>query len=192
MSAQLEQMRKELLAENEMAAVEQRRATKLERTVTTREAELGELRSKCRDREDQLHELQREVQRGLETKRDAEQELESVRRDITQELESVRRDAKLDQYRALEAECAKWESRELQALEQLETTRRELEKGGGGGLGGAGVGSGMYADKLIIAERQLQVAANKLEKNRTVIVRLQTKKDTVCLEREGLRAACSR
>ena len=161
-SAQLEQMRKELLAANEMAAAEQRRATELERTVTTREAELGELRSKRREREDELRELQR----------DAELELESVRRDAARELESVRRDAELDRYRTLEAERAKWEARELRALEQLETTRRELEKGGRVWVVGC---------TLIRAESQLQVAANELGQ-------LQTEKDAVCLERERLRA----
>ena len=41
----------------------------------------------------------------------------------------------LEHYRALEAERAKWEARELRMLEQLETTRREIDKLGAG-LGG--------------------------------------------------------
>ena len=91
----------------------------------------------------------------------------------------------LEHYRALEAERAKWEARELRMLEQLETTRREIDKLG------AGLGGEMCATLnrgLITVEGQLQVATEELESNRAVVVRLQTEKDAVCLEREELRA----
>ena len=70
-------------------------------------------------------------------------------------------------------------------LEQLETTRREIDKHG------VGLGSEMCATlnrRLITAEGQLQVATEELESNRAVVVQLQTEKDAVCLEREELRA----
>ena len=109
---------------------------------------------------------------------DAARKLAEFRRDAEQELELTRRNVELECYRA---ERAKWEAREQQVLE---TTRRELDKHG------VGLGSEMYATlrtKLITVEGQLQVATDELEKNRTVVVQLQTEKDAVHLEREELR-----
>ena len=73
------------------------------------------------------------------TKSDAERRFAELRRDAERELELVIHNAELERYRALEAERAKWEARELRVLEQLETTRREIDKHG------VGLGSEMCA-----------------------------------------------
>ena len=59
-------------------------------------------------------------------------------------------------YRTLEAERAKWEAREQRTVEQLESVRRKLHKGG------EGVVYTMWHDKLGAVEEQLQMANDKL------------------------------
>ena len=145
-STELELVWEELRTANEMAATERQKVVELERTLTTRDAEMDEL----------------EAARG-----DAERKLVEFRRDAEQELELTRQNADLECYRALDAERAKWEAREHRVLEQLDTTRRELDKHG------VGLGSEMYATlrtKLITVEGQLQLATVELENNRTVVV----------------------
>ena len=151
-------MREELRTANEMAATERQKVVELERTLTTRDAKVDELKA---------------------VRGDAKRKLAEFRRYAELEMELTTQNAELECYRALDAERAKWETREQRVLEQLETTRHELDK--------HGVGL-MYATlraKLITVEGQLQVATDELESNRTVVVQQQTEKDAVCLEREA-------
>ena len=84
----------------------------------------------------------------------AERKLAEIRRDAEQELEVTRRNTELECCRALDRQVGS-----QQMLEQLETTKCELDKHG------VGLGSEMYATlrtKLITVEGQLQVATDDL------------------------------
>ena len=157
-ASDLERTREELVAANARSAGEQQTVAELEEKEIDLEAQPDQLRIEVQEREVNLHELQERVER---------------------ERDALTRDAELDRYQALDAERARWEAREKRVLEHLESTRRELDKGG------LGAGSEMYTtlnDKLVVVESQLRVANNELKNSKIVVSELRTEKEAVRLE----------
>ena len=179
--AQLVELRASARSEDERAA----NVDELERTrdsLQTATAELAELRETnaglatevevCRARETELE------QRREELEKEREEDLRELQERTSREMESALRDAELDRYRALEAERGRWEAREARLVEQLETVKRELDKG-------RGVDSGAVTTltcKLAAVEKQLQVATSELETSKRLVARLQSERDSAYWE----------
>ena len=100
----------------------------------------------------------------------------------------MRREAELDQYRALEAERAKWEAREQRVVDQLESLRGEclpVDKHD------EGVGVFMYSvwhDKLTTVNQQLQHASEELGNKEVEIEQLKGERESALLQVEEMKA----
>ena len=164
---ELERTREELRAVNGCLASEKEATANVTARVCDLETELGDVQEECRQYERNLSELQARME---------------------QERDAMRREAELDQYRALEAERAKWEAREQCIVDQLESLRRQCLPVDKHDMGVGGVMYSVWHDKLTTVNQLLQEDSEELGNKEVEIEQLKGERESALLQVEEMKA----